>query len=57
MVLFAELARTVGVPTPTMDAVIHIASVLLDRDFRHEAPRTLVSLGLSDLDAADMAKL
>jgi len=57
MVLFAELARTAGVPTPTMDAVIEIASVLLGRDFRREAPRTLAGLGLGDLDAAGLAKL
>jgi len=57
MVLFTELARAVGVPTPTMDAVIQIASALLGRDFRREAPRTLASLGLSDLDADGLAKL
>ena len=55
--LFTELARTVGVPTPTMDAVIQTASALLGRDFRREAPRTLASLGLSDLDAAGLATL
>jgi hypothetical protein len=37
--------------------VIQVASVLLGRDFRREAPRTLVSLGLGDLEAADLAKL
>jgi opine dehydrogenase len=57
MVLFTELARAVGVPTPTMDAVIQIASVLLGRDFRREAPRTLARLGLDGLDAAGLAKL
>jgi hypothetical protein len=31
-VLFTELAQTVGVPTPTMDAVIQTASALLGRD-------------------------
>jgi len=45
------------VPTPTMHAVIEIASVLLGRDFRREAPRTLAGLGLGDLDAAGLAKL
>jgi opine dehydrogenase len=57
MVLFTELAQTVGVPTPTMDAVIQIASVLLGRDFRRKAPRTLASLGLDDLDSTDLANL
>ena len=57
MVLFTEMARMVGVPTPTMDAVIQTASALLGQDFRREAPRTLASLGLGDLDAAGLAKL
>jgi hypothetical protein len=37
--------------------VIQTTSVLLDHDFRSGAPRTLASLGLSDLDAAGLAKL
>jgi len=57
MVLFTELARAVGVPTPTMDAVIQTASALLGRDFHREAPRTLANLGLSGLDTAGLAKL
>jgi opine dehydrogenase len=57
MVLFTELARAVGVPTPTMDAVIQTASALLGRDFHREAPRTLTNLGLSGLDTAGLAKL
>ena len=38
LVLFTELARLAGVPTPTMDAVITIASVLLGRDFAADSP-------------------
>ena len=57
MVLFTELARAVGVPTPKIDAVFPTASVLLGRDFRRKAPRTLASLGLSGLDAVGLAKL
>jgi opine dehydrogenase len=52
LVLFTELARVAGVPTPTMDAVIKIASVLLDRDFAADPPRSLQSLGLDGLDVA-----
>lgn len=57
LVLFTELAALAGVPTPTMDAVIRIASILLGRDFAADAPRTLAGLGLGGLSAADLAAL
>ena len=34
MVFFTDLARSLGVATPVMDAVVQIASVVLGRDFR-----------------------
>lgn len=57
LLLFTELARRVDVATPTMDAVIEIASVLLDRDLRAEAPRTLAGLGIGDLTGEQLATL
>lgn len=57
LLLFTELARRVDVATPTMDAVIEIASVLLDRDLRAEAPRTLAGLGIGDLTREQLAAL
>jgi len=47
-VLTASLGRKVGVPTPTYDAMIHIASVVNDTDFFAQG-RTLEHLGLGDL--------
>ena len=41
LVFMADLAARLGVPTPVMDAVITIASVVLARDFRAEGERTL----------------
>src|SRR6185437_9337480 len=46
LVFLADLARRVDVPTPTMDALITMASVVLGRDFRAEGARTLATLGL-----------
>ena len=37
LVFLTDLAARLGVPTPVMDAVITIASVVLARDFRAEA--------------------
>jgi len=50
MVLTASIGRKVGVPTPTYDAIIEVASVVNDRDFFAEG-RSLENLGLADLSA------
>jgi len=57
MVFLTDLARRVGVQTPIMDSVIAIASVVLARDFRAESRRTVGSLGLGDLSAAELIAL
>jgi opine dehydrogenase len=49
MVFLTDLARALEVPTPTMDAVVRVASVILDRDFVAEGARTMAGLGLADL--------
>ncbi len=57
LVFLADLAGRVGVETPTMDALITMASVVLARDFRAEGARTLATLGLDGLSASDLAAL
>ena len=46
--LTVSLARRAGVPTPTYDTMIHLASVVNDTDF-YSIGRNLENLGLSDL--------
>jgi opine dehydrogenase len=42
---YCELGRLAGVPTPVSDAIVTMASAMLDRDFRAEG-RSLEKLGL-----------
>ena len=57
LVFLTDLARRVGVETPTMEALITMASVVLSRDFRAEGARTLASLGLDGMSASELAAL
>jgi opine dehydrogenase len=57
LVFLTDLAERLGVPTPVMDAVIAIASVVLARDFRAEGARTLSSLGLDSMSPDELAAL
>jgi opine dehydrogenase len=57
LVFLCDLAKRLGVETPVMEAVITIASVVLARDFRAEAPRTVTSLGLDGLSREQLAAL
>src|SRR3954468_1186520 len=57
LIFLADLAARLGVPTPTIDAVITIASVALARDFRGEAVRTLTTLGLDAMSPEGLAAL
>ena len=57
LVLFTDLARRLGVPTPVMDSIIEITSVVLARDLRAEAPRTLQALGIDRLSTEQLHTL
>ena len=57
LVFMSGLGRQLGVETPTMDAVIHLASVLMGRAYATEAIRTPTSLGISDLSAEALGSL
>ncbi len=47
--IYQELGRIAGVPTPTIDHVIHLACVILQRDFRTEG-LTLARMGFGNID-------
>ena len=49
LVLWSDLGKVAGVPTPNIDAVITLGGSLLQRDFRAEG-LTLEKLGLSGKD-------
>ena len=57
LVFLTDLAARLEVATPVMDAVITTASVVLARDFRAEAARTVSDLGLDGLSREQLAAL
>ena len=57
LVFMSTLGRQVGVETPTIDAIIQVASVLMARDYAHEALRTPQSLGIGQLSATELGAL
>ena len=57
LIFLTDLAARLGVRTPVMEAVITIASVVLARDFRAEAARTVDTLGLERLSREELAAL
>ena len=57
LVFLSELARQLGVATPIMDSVIALASRVMQRDCRAEAPHAPVALGIDGLDAEGLVEL
>ena len=57
LVFMARLADQLGVETPTMDAMIHLTSVLMARAYATEAIRTPTSLGIGDFSAEALGRL
>jgi opine dehydrogenase len=53
LVPISELGESVGVPTPIIDAVIDIGSVIGETDFR-KIGRTLKKLGVADMSKAEL---
>ena len=50
LVFLSELGASVGVETPAIDAVLKLASIVVKRDYRKEAVRTLAGMGYSVKD-------
>ena len=53
LVPISELGNSVGVPTPCIDAVIDIGSVIAEADFR-KTGRTLKALDVADMSKAEL---
>jgi opine dehydrogenase len=53
----SSLAKQIGVETPTIDAIIQMSSVLMNRDYAAEALRTPESLGIAGLSAEELGNL
>jgi opine dehydrogenase len=54
LVFLTDLARHLSVPTPTMDAVIRIGSIVAVQDFAAARARTMDTIGLSGLTRDQM---
>ena len=57
LVFMSKLGQQIGVATPGIDAVINVASIVMDRDYRDESLRTPETLGIADRSAAELAAL
>jgi opine dehydrogenase len=57
LVFLQDLGRQIGVETPTMSAVIAVASAVMQRDYVKEAKRTMESLGLAGLSVEELQEL
>ena len=57
LVFMSKLGQQIGVATPGIDAVINVASIVMDRDYRDESLRTPESLGIADRSATELATL
>ena len=57
LVFMSSLGEQLGVATPSIDAVIEIASIVMARDYRADAPRTPATLGISSLSAEELGAL
>jgi opine dehydrogenase len=57
LVFLTDLARTIGVPTPNMDAVLRLSSIVTGRNYEAERARTMGSLGLDGYTLAQLRAL
>jgi opine dehydrogenase len=52
-VLLSSLGKMLGIPTPTIDAIIHLASVINGKDYKREG-RTVESLGIAGMGVDEL---
>jgi opine dehydrogenase len=56
LVTWSSLGRTIGVPTPTIDAVVHLISMLHQKDYFAQGVRSFQRFGLSGLKIGELNK-
>jgi len=54
LVFMTDLARQIGVPTPVMDSLITVSSVITGHDYAAEQARTMAGLGLAGRTAEQL---
>ncbi len=57
LVFMSTLGQQMGVPTPGIDAVINVASIVMARDYRAESLRTPETLGIAQHTTEALARL
>ena len=57
LIFWRSLGAQVGVETPTINAMIQIASMVMAKDYLADAPRTMETLGLSGLSVKALRDL
>ena len=57
LVFMSELGRQIGEQTPTIDAIIQLASMVMNKDYRAERPRTPEALGIGHMNAEQLRNL
>ena len=57
LVFFTDLAKQIGVETPTMDSIIQISSIVMARDYRKEGARTMKTIGLDGYNLDELKKI
>lgn len=54
LVFMKRLGQQIGVETPTINAVIQLASMVMKKDYLREAPRTPETLGIAGLSSEEL---
>ena len=54
LVTWSSLGRSIGVPTPTIDATVHLISTLHDKNYYLQGERTLERFGLAGLTPQEL---
>ena len=57
MNFMADMGRKMGVPTPTIDAMITVVSAVMRKDYRTQNKRNLADLGLADYSPEELLKV